>query len=82
MPEAGPEYIQFREVKLHIVLFSQAFLEICCKIVKEAEYKARQSFSPTQAAHAHVPQRDTALEEVFTPVPARGKLCFTDATNF
>lgn len=48
MLEAGPEYLQFREVKLHIVFFSQAFLEICCKIVKKAEYKARQTFSPTQ----------------------------------
>jgi len=46
--EAGPGYIQFREVKLHIVLFSGAFLEICCKIVEEAEYKARQSLSLIQ----------------------------------
>lgn len=81
--EAGPEYIRFAEVKLHIVLFSHAFVGIRSKILWEAEYKAELLSDP--AAQAHVPHRDTAPEETFTPVPApsaMGKLSFTDLPNF
>lgn len=69
---AGPQYIQFKKAKLDIFLFSQALLEMCYETVKEAACKAGQSFSPTQAAHAQVPHRDTAPEGVFTSVPSMG----------
>lgn len=53
--------LHFGEAKLHIAWFLRYFLEICCKLVKEADHNAGQSFSLVQATHSHVSHGDAVL---------------------